>query len=101
MSVSSKPIAIVVDDNGHLSVVSLLPERPAHHDRERKSRSARCGHIKRRLVRDERLTGKLLTYALDVIPDDVIGAKLKAGEKLSDYEMHLVLDVYLLHERLS
>jgi hypothetical protein len=100
MSVPSKPITIVVDDRGNLSIASLLPEPPAHDGKERKARIARCGHIKRRLVRGERLTGKLLTYALDVIRDDVIAAKLQAGDTLTDYEMHLVLDLYLLHERL-
>jgi hypothetical protein len=42
-----------------------------------------------------------LTFALDAIADDGIAAKLKAGERLSDYELHLMVDVYLLHTRLG
>ncbi len=42
----------------------------------------------------------MLDFALD-IADDEIGKKLKAGEPLSDYEMHLMIDVFMLHIRLS
>lgn len=71
------------------------PERIA----ERKRTSARCGHIKRKLREGKRLEGELLEFALDIVPDDM-GRKLKAGEKLGDYETHLLFDVYLLHARL-
>jgi len=72
------------------------PERRA----ERKSFGTRCGHLKRRLRSKEHLEGKMLKFALD-IADDEIGKKLKAGESLSDYEMHLMIDVYMLHAKLG
>jgi len=68
---------------------------------ERKAVSARCGHVKRRLVRGEPIAGKLLEFALDTISDEAISAKLQAGERLSEYELHLVVDVYLLHKKLG
>lgn len=72
------------------------PERRA----ERKSFGMRCGHMKRRLRAKERLEGKMLEFALDIANDE-IGEKLKAGEPLDDYEMHLMIDVWMLHIRLS
>lgn len=74
-----------------------------------KSASARYGHIKRRLKKAEPLTGKHLELALDVVGDgstghkmlDAISNKLQTGQKLDDYELHLMLDVYLVHEKLS
>lgn len=41
-----------------------------------KSMSARFGHIKRRLVREEPLTGKHLELALDIVGDGNTGDKL-------------------------
>lgn len=72
------------------------PERRA----ARKSFGTRCGHLKRRLRAKERLEGKMLEFALDIANDD-IGRKLKAGEPLDDYELHLMIDVFMLHIRLS
>lgn len=74
-----------------------------------KSRSARFGHIKRRLKREEALTGKHLELALDIVGDgstgdkliDGISNKLQTGQKLDDYELHLMLDVFLLHAKLA
>ncbi|MCG5077225.1 hypothetical protein [Paraburkholderia tagetis] len=74
-----------------------------------KSMSARFGHIKRRLIRDEPLTGDLLKLALDVVGDgdsgdaqiDTIANKLMSGQKLGTYELHLMVDVFLLHARLA
>ncbi len=73
--------------------------------------SARCGHVKRRLRRNQPLTGTLLQFALDAVgygmrdPKgdvfDSIATKLIAGAQLDEYEMHLMLDVVLLHVRLS
>ena len=63
--------------------------------------SAKCGHVKRRLKRNERLTGKLLEFAVSVAWDDEIARKLVAGEALTDYELHIMLDVVLLHVRLT
>lgn len=72
------------------------PERRA----ARKSFGTRCGHLKRKLFAKERLEGKMLEFALS-IADDKIGKKLKAGEPLDDYETHLMVDVFMLHIRLS
>lgn len=77
------------------------PQRTPEEKAARKSFSAQCGHVKRRILSGERLKGKTLKFALDVISDDTVCAKLKAGEKLTDYEAHLVVDVWLLHLRLG
>lgn len=77
--------------------------------KERKSRGARISHITRHLNTNERLTGKTLELALDIIGDgnsgdpffDGIAKKLIAGETLSEYEHHMMVDVRLLHVRLS
>ena len=72
-----------------------------------KSISAMCGHVKRRLNRNEPLEGTVLEFALDLIEGtDIellngIAEKLKAGEKLDDYEHHTMVDVILLHVRLG
>lgn len=72
-----------------------------------KSISAMCGHVKRRLNRNEPLEGKVLEFALGIVgetDDDFlsgIAEKLKAGDKLDDYELHIMVDVLLLHERLG
>lgn len=79
--------------------------------KERKSRGASYGHITRRLNNNEPLTGKTLELALelvDVIGEDEqskfvknIGTKLKAGQPLDEYEHHILVDVLMLHARLS
>ena len=79
--------------------------------RERKSHSARCGHIKRKLSRDEPLTGKTLDFALSVIATsrqgrndeslDEIAKKLMKGTPLTEYENHIVVDVILLHSMIK
>jgi hypothetical protein len=76
-----------------------------------KAISAQCGHVKRRLRRNEPLEGKVLEFALSVIEggkgssnDDFLNGianKLKAGEKLSEYEYHIFVEVLLLHVRLG
>ena len=76
-----------------------------------KAISAQCGHVKRRLSRNESLEGKVLEFALSVIEGDEsssnddflsgIADKLKAGEKLSEYEYHIMVEVLLLHVRLG
>ncbi len=67
-----------------------------------KSISAKCGHVKRKLNSGEPLTGKVLEFALTLLgEDDEIARKLIAGEKLDDYEQHIMIDVYLLHAKLS
>jgi hypothetical protein len=66
-----------------------------------------CGHVKRRLNQNEPLEGEVLEFALDVVgetDDDFmngIAEKLNAGEKLDDYEHHILVDVVLLHVKLG
>jgi hypothetical protein len=79
--------------------------------KERKSNGARYSHITRRLNNNEPLTGKTLELALElvnVIGDDEqskfirnIGTKLKTGQQLDEYEHHIMVDVLMLHARLS
>jgi hypothetical protein len=53
-------------------------------------------------LRNKRLTGKTLEFALAVVGEDSdIGEKLKAGEVLTDYELHWVIDIELPHARLG
>ena len=76
-----------------------------------KSVSARCGQVTRRLKRNEPLKGTSLRFALDVIPgqmktmDDELfssmAQKLIAGQPLSAYELHILVDVLFLHLKLS
>lgn len=77
-----------------------------------RSFSARCSHVTRRLRNDEPLTGKVLETALEVIEEgrvgfsdgeflDGIAKKLIAGEKLGEYEYHIMVDVVLLNARLG
>lgn len=74
------------------------PERAA----ERKRVGTRCGHVKRKLRLGERLEGDLLAFAVATAGGNVeIAEKLNAGERLSDYELHLMVDVYLLHAKLG
>jgi len=64
---------------------------------------AKCGHVKRRLSQNEPLEGKVLEFALSLIgetDDDFlkgIAEKLKAGDKLDEYEHHIMVDVILWH----
>jgi len=68
---------------------------------EQKRAAARCGHVKRRLLQNEPLTGDLLEFAINtVVPNEEIVEKLKAGQKLDHYELHLMVDMYLLRARL-
>jgi len=102
---SKKPISVFVNENGEIEIDDgsprLTPQEYEQQQRERKSLSARCGHVKRRLARDEPLTGKLLEFALDCTGDPNIARKLSAGEELSEYEYHIFVDVELLHVRLG
>ncbi|MGE0626721.1 MAG: hypothetical protein AB7O43_02780 [Hyphomicrobiaceae bacterium] len=96
-----RPISVVVNEDGTVGVICGLADTSPEQRAEKKAVGARCGHVKRLLARGEPLKGKLLQFALDTISDDRIAAKLIAGEKLDDYELHLMLDVYLLHRKLG
>lgn len=71
----------------------------------------KSGWVKRKLNAGEPLTEELLAFALELIPEPSGGKydemwasmtrKLNAGEKLGDYEHHLMVDVFLLHVRLQ
>ena len=67
--------------------------------RAAKSFGARCRHVKRRLKKGESLTGKTLELALEYAQDDEVARKLEAGEELSEYEYHVLVEVALLHAR--
>lgn len=101
MSPSPKKPSVVLRDDGVLEIISGSPEPSPEERAERKSVSAKCGHVKRRLLRDEPLTGELLEFALDLVRDDGIAAKLQAGQKLNPYELHLMVDVFLLHRKIG
>ena len=75
--------------------------RTEEQKRAAKSFSARCGHVKRRLKQGDPLTGKTLELALEYAQDDEVARKLKAGKELSEYEYHVLVEVLLLHARLS
>lgn len=74
-----------------------------------KSMNARLGHIKRRVAGGEPLTRGLLKLALSIVGNgdtgdeliDGIANKLMSGERLGDYELHVLVDVYLLHAKLG
>ena len=74
--------------------------------------SARCGHVTRRLTRNVPLKGKVLQFSLGVIEEsrkgfsdggflDRLAGKLAKGQRLDDYEAHIMLDVLLPHYRLD
>ena len=79
--------------------------------RMRKSHSARCGHVKRRILAGERLKGKTLNFALDVLGSQRgfsdqsflydVAEKLKQGTPLTEYEVHIIVDVVLLHSMIK
>ena len=80
--------------------------------RARKSISAKCGHVKRKIHEEESLTGGLLEFALGVIEEsrpgfsdndflNKLSTKLRTGGKLGEYEEHIMVDVLLLHKRLG
>jgi len=98
-----------INEDGLLETRSVMPEPTPEELREKKRISARCGHVKRRLSRDEPLTGELLEFALDVLGEGNFAGKgelstaekLKAGQQLNEYEFHIMVDVLLLHTRLG
>lgn len=74
--------------------------RTEEQKRAAKSFGARCGHVKRRLKLGEPLKGKTLELALEYAQDDEVKRKLEAGEELSEYEYHILVEVTMLHARL-
>jgi len=97
------------DADGDLVLYGDFPQESEAERAERKSIGARCGHVKRRILAKEPLTGKVLEFALDVLGDESFASKgeistaekLKAGQPLNDYESHIMVDVLLLHTKLG
>jgi hypothetical protein len=82
--------------------LSIGRERTPEEKKERKRFSTLCGHVTRRLMKDERLTGSALECALECAAGDAeVCEKLKKGEPLSDYQKHLMIDVWMVHMRLG
>lgn len=114
-NISSKLMASQPLSEYEIYVMSDLISSMDYEERRkaRKSRGANYGHVKRRLSRNEPLTGKTIELALDLVPYSVppkdqndklfnsISDKLNAGEPLNEYEHHIMVDVLLLHARLG
>ena len=79
----------------------MFRERTHEEKKERKRFATLCGHVTRRLMKDERLTGNMLELAIAASGEDSTAEKLRKGEPLTDYEKHLIIDVGLLHMRLA
>ncbi len=82
--------------------------------KERKAKGARWSHVTRRLLRNEPLKGKTLELALSLVTCDDpsagvnsdpftqgIAKKLLAGEPLAEYEIHMMVDVWMVHAKCS
>jgi hypothetical protein len=107
---AKEPFEVVLGADGVLEIRGMFEEKTSEQLAEQKRISTQCGHVKRRLLRNERLTGKVLEFALEVLgggscsmakPSGEIARKLEAGERLTDYETHLMVDVVLLQKRLG
>lgn len=79
----------------------LMPQPTAEEKAERKRFATLCGHVSRRLNNDELLTGNVLELAVSAAFEEATADKLRKGEPLDDYGKHLIIDVALLHMRLS
>lgn len=79
----------------------MIPQRTPEERAARKRFATFCGHVSRRLHKNERLTGNVLDLALSAVNDDSTAEKLNNSEPLSDHEKHLIVDVVLLHMRLA
>lgn len=82
--------------------------------RERKSLGMKYGIVTKHLIEKKPMKGKTLETALSLVTceDPAAGVntdpltmgiaqKLRAGEPLNDYEAHLMIDVWMLHSKLS
>ena len=86
-------------------------EQLAHVAHVRKSHSARCGHVKRRILAGEPLKGKTLAFALELLESQrgfsdgdflrEMARKLEKGIPLTEYEEHIMVDVVLVHSMLK
>ena len=108
-----KPFELVWPEDLFMEDCFARAFRNPEKEEARKLRNWRCGQLKRKLIRNERLTGDLLKFALDVVGDPIegndelsifckhIATKLKHGMPLDEYEFHMIVDVWLFHVRLS
>ena len=78
-----KPIEVFVNEQGEIGVTGLMPEQTPEQLAVRKRLVTRYGHIKRKLLRNERLKHDLLELAASIATDE-IEKKLRDGEKLSE-----------------
>lgn len=77
--------------------------------KERKSISAKCGHVLKAIKSKKPLSKKTLEFALQVIDEQESSSndnlelkrKLINGIPLSDYEIHIMEEGYLLHKKLG
>ena len=111
-----KPFEIIFNEDGFPEVLSDWKEPTEEEKKAKKLYSARKGHVKRRLSRNQPLTGELLEFAIDIVmphPEAMkrfedegskdkqtlfnleIARKLRAGEPLNDYESSMMLDIWL------
>ena len=67
----------------------MFRERTPEEKAERKKFATLCGHVSRRLYRNERLTGNVLELAVSAAFEEATAEKLRKGELLDDYEKHL------------
>lgn len=92
-----QPVRILRNQDGSIEVAGFIPDVSVEERREKKRIGARRGHLKRRLMNNEPLTGEMLEFAISVAGEDSdIAKKLRTGQQLSDYELYLMVDVYLL-----
>jgi len=108
-----KPFELVWPEDLFMEDCFARAFRNPEKEEARKLRNWRCGQIKRKLIRNEQLTGDLLKFALDIVEPSPeakgeqadfgrrIATKLKHGMPLEEYEFHMIVDVWLLHVRLS
>lgn len=77
--------------------------------KERKSISAKCGHVLKGIRSKKPLSKKTLAFALEVIneqnnspdTDNELKKKLVNGIPLTDYEIHIMEECYLLAKKLG
>lgn len=114
-NISSKMMAMQPLSEYETHVMDDLISNMDYEERRkaRKSIGASYGHIKRRLLGNEPLNGKTLELALELVPyrtptngpnDELINSisnKLNAGQPLNEYELHIMVDVLLLHAQLG
>ncbi|WP_347355967.1 hypothetical protein [Bdellovibrio sp.] len=117
-----EPIEVTSGGNIVCSKNYFTPENLAERDvefktfeeikKERKAFGARISHVTRGINENRPLKGKPLELALSLLrcddPDATINSdpfhqgiakKLEAGEPLTPYEQHMMVDVHLVHAR--